>query len=459
MSCRPAGLVGLLSLATVLGCVAPGAAADAAPTDRSDDIVGYWAGIVTFRGAVLDAAVSFERHSDTLSGAFTASDLALLDAPLATVGYGAPKVRFTIPDPEGALPFIGARVADTLSGSVALPPQIASRQGASRMTWRFVRHAPPAPPPYSTREVRISASGASLAATLFVPRPHVRPRPAVLILQGSSTNLRAQYRYYADRFARAEYVVLAFDKRGNGESTGDYQRATYDDLVADARAAFDTLASQLEVDRRRVGLWGLSQGAFLAPLVADKRAAFVVAVSSPGMMIAETAAYQDSLRVAWAGRPLADAAHAAVANRELGATLGNGRSANRVRAFFRRIEGEPWRPLTSIPNAPPSTDELRGWYWSGRTLDPLVWWRTLEVPVLLVYGEADELLPARHSAERLSQALLEGGNRDASVRIYPRANHVVRLVPSPLAPAGGTWLCPRPAPGYLDDMLSWMRRH
>jgi dienelactone hydrolase len=251
------------------------------------------------------------------------------------------------------------------------------------------------------------------------------------------------------------YRPLSFDKRGNGASTGDYRRATYDDLVADARATFDTLASQAEVDPRRVGLWGISQGAFIAPLVAERRAAFVIAVSSPGMPIAEAAAYQDSLRVAWAGRSHFDAARAAAAHRELAVALRTPNPADAVSALLRRIASEPWRPITALPRTPPPADELRGWYWYGRTLDPVIWWRTLRAPVLLVYGAADELVPAQQSAERLAGALRAGGNKDVTVRVYPRANHVVRLVTSPLAPAGNAWQWPRQAPGYASEVMSW----
>jgi alpha-beta hydrolase superfamily lysophospholipase len=366
-------------------------------------------------------------------------------------------VAFALEAPEGALIFRGVRVADTISGTALLPSPVAAQQGAPSMTWRVVRRTPPAPPPYATREVRVVAPGATLAGTLFVPRNVTTRRAAVLILQGSSTNLRAQYRFQADRFVRAGFVVLTFDKRGNGESTGNYQIATFDDLVSDARAAFDTLSSQAEVDPQRVGLWGLSQGAFIAPLVARDKAAFVVAVSSPGMPISEAAAYQDSLSVAWSGQSEANAGRAAAVQRSLARVLSSQGPTSEFTSLLRGVARERWRPLTGLPRTTPPEEELRGWYWLGRTLDPVVWWRTLRVPVLLIYGAADELVPAAPSAERLAQALREGGNRDVTTRIYPRANHVVRLVASPLAPAGPRWAWPRPAPGYLDEVIRWTR--
>ena len=288
-----------LLLVAVTACASPRANARVA-----DEVIGTWSGTAIFRGQPLAMSVRFERDKGLLRGAISAPDIALLEQPLADVAHDSSRIHFAIADADGALAFRGRQLGDTLMGTASLPPSTAAREGAPAMTWRFVRDASAAPAAYATRELRIAARGATLAGTLFVPRGVRPPSPAVLILQGSSTNLRADYRFYADRFARAGFVVLAFDKRGNGESTGDYRRASYDDIVFDARDAFDTLAAQPEVDARRVGLWGLSQGAFLAPRVAEHLVpppAFVVAVSSPGVPIFESAAYQDSLRVAWRG--------------------------------------------------------------------------------------------------------------------------------------------------------------
>lgn len=113
----------------------------------------------------------------------------------------------------------------------------------------------------------------------------------------------------------------------------------------------------------------LSQGALIAPLVAQGKAAFVVAVSSPGLPISEAAAYQGSLRVAWAGRSETEAGRAAAAHRALARALGAKRPTSELTALVRDIAREPWRPLTALPSESPPEEELRGWYWLGRTLD------------------------------------------------------------------------------------------
>ena len=83
-------------------------------------------------------------------------------------------------------------------------------------------------------------------------------------------------------------------------------------------------------------------------------------------------------------------------------------------------------------------------------------WRSLRVPVLVVFGSADEYVPAQVSADRIQRALRDGGNRDATVRIFPGANHVLRQLP---LVAGGKWDWPRAAPGYIDTVTGWILAH
>jgi hypothetical protein len=231
MSRRPL-LVALL----IAACASPDA--DARTTE---DVLGTWTGTAVFRGQPLAMTLRFERVKGLLRGAISAPDIALLDQPLADVAHDSSRIYFTIEDADGALTFRGRQTGDTLTGTASLPSAAAAREGGAAMSWRVVRStAAGTPTPYTTRDLKIAAQGATLAATLFVPRRSAARAPAVLLLQGSSTNLRSDYRFYADSFARAGFVVLTFDKRGNGESTGDYRRASYDDLVFDAREAFDT---------------------------------------------------------------------------------------------------------------------------------------------------------------------------------------------------------------------------
>jgi len=348
---------------------------------------------------------------------------------------------------------------DSIAGgaTVGAVPGVVASGDTARMRFSLRRAVEP-PPPYATRRVHFMSGDTELGGTVYLPDAMPHTLPGVVILQGSSANLRHEYRFFADRFARAGFAVMTFDKRGHGESEGDYGAATYDELARDAGAALAKLRAEPDVVPSRVGLWGMSQGAMLAPMVAAhaESLAFVVAVSPPGVSTGECSAYQDSVRVRDAGFGVAQAESAAALDRSILAWLRTRAHRRPLDEELARLEPSPWRRASSIPHRLPHAPALEGWYWRGRTLDPLPAWRALRVPALVVFGAADELLPAAPSAANIESALRDGGDADHAVKSFPSANHVLRTLP---LVAGGAWDWPRAAPGFLGAVDEWMRAH
>ena len=73
-------------------------------------------------------------------------------------------------------------------------------------------------------------------------------------------------------------AVLRFDRRACAADR-------FDEQSADALAAVATLAARPEIDAKRIGLWGFSQGAWVAPVVATRsdRLGFLVLVAATGV--------------------------------------------------------------------------------------------------------------------------------------------------------------------------------
>jgi pimeloyl-ACP methyl ester carboxylesterase len=95
-------------------------------------------------------------------------------------------------------------------------------------------------------------------------------------------------------------AVLAYDKRGVGGSTGEYtgigpgnSEKMFDLLAGDALAAVDALAKRRDIDAGRIGIFGVSQAGWIAPLAASRsdRVAFVVLLSGPAVTVGEEIAY------------------------------------------------------------------------------------------------------------------------------------------------------------------------
>src|SRR5262249_26381949 len=130
-----------------------------------------------------------------------------------------------------------------------------------------------------------------LAATLTLP-DGVSRAPAVVLVTGSGPQDRDEcvfgvrpFRELAAHLARHGIASLRYDDRGTAKATGTFRGATTDDFADEARAAIRFLATRSDIDSRRIGVLGHSEGGIVAPLVAsrDPDVAFIVLWAAPGL--------------------------------------------------------------------------------------------------------------------------------------------------------------------------------
>src|SRR5262249_47432128 len=141
------------------------------------------------------------------------------------------------------------------------------------------------------RPVRFARGADRLAGTLLAPAGP-GPHPAIVMLQGSGGEDRTNSGYFGairDRLVEVGLAVLWYDRPGVGGSSGDWRALSLSERAEEALAAVGAAAADRRVDGSRVGLYGHSQGGWVAPLAAalSERVAFVVAVSGPGVTPAE----------------------------------------------------------------------------------------------------------------------------------------------------------------------------
>jgi predicted acyl esterase len=101
--------------------------------------------------------------------------------------------------------------------------------------------------------------GVDLAATLY--EPAAAPPPAgypAIVLFHALGGKRQDVAAVAQRFV-GPFAVLAFDLRGHGQSGGLVSIDGPRD-VQDAREVYDQLAARPDIDRSKIGAWGISLG-------------------------------------------------------------------------------------------------------------------------------------------------------------------------------------------------------
>src|SRR5262245_60792468 len=79
---------------------------------------------------------------------------------------------------------------------------------------------------YTAEEVRWKSGDIELVVTFYLPEGN-GPFPAAVMLHGSGSLTRNDplYKEHAERMAQAGLAFLVYDKRGVGNSTGDWKKA------------------------------------------------------------------------------------------------------------------------------------------------------------------------------------------------------------------------------------------
>lgn len=152
---------------------------------------------------------------------------------------------------------------------------------------------PEQPYPYKAEDVayRNNSAGISLAGTLTLPQGEGR-FPAAILIPGSGPHDRDEtieghrpFLVLADYLARQGIAVLRADDRGVGSSGGDFAASTSADLATDWEAGLAYLKTRAEIDPRRIGLIGHSEGGMIAPMIASRNhdVAFIVMMAGQGV--------------------------------------------------------------------------------------------------------------------------------------------------------------------------------
>lgn len=130
-------------------------------------------------------------------------------------------------------------------------------------------------------EVTIQSDGASLAGTICSPGLN-QQCPAVLMIHGSgpldrNENIKGQridsFNTIAHALAEHGIASLRYDKRGCGESSGDFLTAGHSDLLRDGLQCLDTLATSTCVHSDQIFILGHSEGCIIAPQISRHRPA------------------------------------------------------------------------------------------------------------------------------------------------------------------------------------------
>ncbi len=282
---------------------------------------------------------------------------------------------------------------------------------------------------YKVEEIQATSYGHSLAATLLLPAGN-KKYPVVIVVPGSQALNRDDNTPYEEinTFVSNGFGLLIYDKQGTGQSGGDWQKASYEQLAEDVLSFVKELKLRKDIDKSRIGAWGFSQGATIAPLAASlsKDISFVIMQSGGGITPAESEINQQVARMQL--QKFSDTAiNEAIEFMKLQfRAVNDDKQFEMLQARITEVKTQPW--LRFAFGTLPRDNWLWKWWKPVVDHDPVTALEKLKIPVLVIFGTADPLVP-KDSLDgmiaRITDAFNKGGNRSVTVRKFVGANHEI----------------------------------
>lgn len=336
----------------------------------------------------------------------------------------------------GVLGGSGASLAGQWTqGGRSLPVTFTLRAPGAEAPKLIRPQTPVKPYPYREEEVAFddpAAAHVRLAGALTLPQGP-GPFPAAVLISGSGPNTRNEpilghqiFLVLADYLTRHGVAVLRYDKRGTGDSTGDYAHATSLDFANDAEAAAAYLRGRKEIDPRRVGLIGHSEGGLIAPIVAarDPGVAFIVMMAGPGVDGADLLMEQGRLIAKAEGEGDAEIAQESGLRAQLFAIVRAEKDPAAASAKLAAALGA-YAKAHSLPEAglEAQAGQINSdWFRFFFGYDPAPTLRKLRCPVLALDGSKDLQVPPDQNLPPIRAAL--AGDPRAEVLELPGLNHL-----------------------------------
>ncbi|KQZ44271.1 S9 family peptidase [Duganella sp. Root1480D1] len=277
---------------------------------------------------------------------------------------------------------------------------------------------------FRSEEVTFRNGDVTLSGTLVLPEGK-GPFPAIVLTQMSSPAPRGAYALQAYYFAAYGMAALMYDKRGVGKSSGEFNKATMEQLADDAVAGIELLGKRSDIKADAIGTWGHSQGGWLAPLAAvrSQKVAFVIAQAASAVPPAEQEVYR--IENALRAQGLSEGeVQAGTAYQEKLMRWVTSRGANRAELLAAARAGENTRWASQVEIVPDTLKEQPSETSTAfYSYDPLPDLKKLKAPVLYILGEKDAFVPVHKSAALFRQTLDASGHQDHQVWMLPHAAH------------------------------------
>lgn len=441
------------------------------------EITGQWNGALKVQGTQLRLVFNVAKTDNVLSSTMDSPDQGAKGIPTTTTSFENSILKITIAnaniDYEGTLGKDNIIIGTFKQGGQSFPMNL-SKEIIEKE--KLVRPQEPTKPyPYYSEDITFENknAGISLAGTLTLPKKD-GVFPVVILISGSGPQNRDEellghkpFLILSDYLTRNGIAVLRYDDRGVGQSKGDFTMATSADFATDVESAISYLKTRKEINIKKIGLIGHSEGGLIAPMVAStsKDVAFIVLLAGTGIQGDQILLLQQKLIGKASGISDVDLQKNEIENRKIFDIVNE---SNNLEQLNNELTIYLTQSLNDNPEGKPagmSDDDFvklqvkqiaNPWMQYFIKYDPTPALEKVKCPVLAINGEKDLQVPPKENLEAIKKALTKGGNKKVTTKEFPNLNHLFQECktgsPDEYATIEQTF-----SPTALTEILNWIQ--
>lgn len=428
-------------------CFAQSEQEKAAAAKQEKTFTSLWEGKVSGLRIILKI---YTKEDGSTGGLLDSPDQAAKDLPVASVTLTDDSLKFNAPMLRAS--FAG-KLDKTVMTVTGIFKQMQNEiplvlKKVDKITEAKRPQTPLKPYPYNSEDITFENNKANitLAGTLTFPKTGNNFR-AVVMVTGSGAQDRDEsllnhkpFLVIADYLTRNGYAVLRYDDRGVGKSKGKFATATSADFAGDALAAVEYLKTRKEINQKKIGIMGHSEGGMIAPMCAaqSKDISFIILLAGPGVPGKDIIIRQGELIARAAGEKEEEIAKGVKTNKRLYDIAVNTQDST--------LATEKMKTVMEELTASLSTDEkkkanlnmkvqeaaikqiLSPWFRFFLKYDPRQDLVKIKIPVLALNGEKDLQVDPKQNLPEIKKALKKAGNKNFKIVEMPRLNHLFQTI-------------------------------
>ena len=299
--------------------------------------------------------------------------------------------------------------------------------------------------------------------------------PAVILISGSGAQNRDEellghkpFLVIADYLTKNGIAVLRFDDRGTAMSKGNYATATTLDFASDVEAAVQYLLTRKEIDQKKIGLIGHSEGGIIAPMVAakSKKVSFIILLAGTGIPGDELLLLQQELIGKASGISDEDLKKTKSTNSEVFEMVKKAKNSDQLNVDITEYITKSLK-LDSKAKIPDGISESEyiamqmsqitsPWMQFFIKYNPALVLEKVKCPVLALNGDKDMQVPSKVNLDAINKALVKGGNKKVTSKELPNLNHLFQDCKTG-APQEYSEIEQTFSPSALVEILNWIQ--